>query len=74
IALGYLILFASVVAFVAWNRGLQAVGPSRASAFSNLIPISSLLLGIFLLSESVSPRQLAGMGLILAGVWLVNRP
>lgn len=69
----YLIVFASVIAFVAWNRGLQAIGPSRASVFSNLIPISALLFGTFLLAESVSIRQLMGMGLILSGVWLVNK-
>lgn len=72
-ALSYLILFASVIAFVSWNKGLQAIGPSRASVFSNLIPISALLFGTILLAESVSIRQMIGMGLILIGVWLVNR-
>jgi drug/metabolite transporter (DMT)-like permease len=73
IALGYLILFASALAFVVWNVGLQAVGPERASVFSNLIPVTALLLGMFLLSEQISARQLFGMILILISVWLVNR-
>jgi|SRR5579884_1202665 len=73
-ALSYLILFASVIAFFAWNIGLQAVGPTRASIFSNLIPVTALLLGVILLSESISIKQLVGMGLILISVWLVNRP
>jgi drug/metabolite transporter (DMT)-like permease len=72
-ALLYLIFFASVVAFISWNKGLQAIGPTRASVFSNLIPISALFFGTILLSESVSARQLMGMGLILTGVWLVNK-
>ena len=74
IALGYLILFASAFAFVVWNVGLQAIGPERASVFSNLIPVTALLLGMFLLAEQISVRQIIGMGLILASVWLVNRP
>jgi drug/metabolite transporter (DMT)-like permease len=74
IALAYLILFASALAFVVWNIGLQAVGPERASVFSNLIPVTALLLGMFLLAEQISARQVAGMVLILTSVWLVNRP
>jgi drug/metabolite transporter (DMT)-like permease len=73
-ALGYLVLFASALAFVVWNAGLQKIGPERASVFSNLIPVTALLLGVVLLSEEISIRQIAGMGLILASVWLVNRP
>ena len=73
-ALAYLILFASVIAFFAWNIGLQAVGPTRASIFSNLIPVTALGLGVVLLSEAISVKQLAGMGLILISVWMVNRP
>lgn len=72
-ALTYLILFASVIAFFAWNIGLQAVGPTRAAIFSNLIPVTALLLAVFLLSESISIKQLLGMGLILISVWMVNR-
>lgn len=73
-ALAYLILFASVIAFFAWNIGLQAVGPTRASIFSNLIPVTALLLGVVLLSEAISIKQGVGMGLILVSVWMVNRP
>ncbi|MBI3803727.1 MAG: DMT family transporter [Nitrospirae bacterium] len=73
-ALAYLIVFASVIAFFAWNIGLQAVGPTRASVFSNLIPVTALLLGVLLLSESISIKQFIGMGLILVSVWMVNRP
>jgi drug/metabolite transporter (DMT)-like permease len=73
VALSYLIVFASVIAFFAWNIGLQAVGPTRASVFSNLIPVTALLLGVILLSERISMKQLAGMGLILISVWMVNR-
>lgn len=73
IALGYLVFFASALAFVVWNIGLQKVGPERASVFSNLIPVTALLFGMVLLSEQISPRQGVGMGLILTSVWLVNR-
>ena len=74
VALSYLVLFASALAFVVWNIGLQAVGPERASVFSNLIPVTALLLGMVLLAEQISARQAVGMVLILMSVWLVNRP
>jgi drug/metabolite transporter (DMT)-like permease len=73
LALGYLILFATALGQQAWLYGVQGVGPSRAGVFVNLIPVSALALSALILHEEIGLRELAGIALILAGVWLVNR-
>jgi drug/metabolite transporter (DMT)-like permease len=72
LALGYLIVFATALGQQAWLYGVQGVGPARAGIFVNLIPVSALLLSAVILGEKIGFKELAGIALILAGVWLVN--
>jgi drug/metabolite transporter (DMT)-like permease len=72
LALGYLVVFATALGQQAWLYGVQGVGPSRAGVFVNLIPVSALLLSAVILGEAIGVREVAGIGLILAGVWLVG--
>lgn len=72
LALGYLIVFATALGQQAWLYGVQGVGPSRAGVFVNLIPVSALILSALVLGESISVKEVAGIVLILAGVWLVG--
>ena len=39
----------------------------------NLIPVSALLLSAWLLDDVIGAREIVGIVLILAGVWLVGR-
>lgn len=73
LALGYLIVFATAVAQQAWLFGVKGIGPSRASVLGNLTPVAAIGLSALILKESVGLVEMAGIGLILAGVWSVNR-
>ncbi|MCP9440177.1 MAG: DMT family transporter [Nitrospira sp.] len=73
LALGYLIVFATAVAQQAWLFGVKGIGPSRASVLGNLTPVAAIGLSALILKESVGVVEMAGIGLILAGVWSVNR-
>ncbi|MGH7231403.1 MAG: DMT family transporter [Nitrospiraceae bacterium] len=73
LALAYLIVFATALGQQAWLYGVRGVGPARAGIFINLIPVSALLLSALILDDRIGPRELTGIVLILAGVWLVNR-
>ena len=73
LALAYLIVFATALGQQAWLYGVQGIGPSRAGVFVNLIPVSALTLSALVLGEQIGVKELAGIGMILAGVWLVNR-
>ena len=58
----------------AWNNDLiQAWGPSRAAQTTYATPVIGVLLGIFLLQESLSWIQPLGMLLVLLGVVLSYR-
>ncbi len=72
VSLVYLIVFATALGQQAWLYGVQGVGPSRAGVFVNLIPVSALLLSALVLGEAIGPREMVGILLILAGVWLVG--
>jgi len=72
IALVYLIVFATALGQQAWLYGVRGIGPSRASIFGNLIPVSALLLSAVILGERIELRHLVGVVLIFAGVWLVS--
>lgn len=73
LALAYLIVFATALGQQAWLYGVQGIGPSRAGVFVNLIPVSALVLSALVLGEHIGIKECAGVALILAGVWLVNR-
>ena len=72
LALAYLILFATAIAQQAWLFGVKGIGPSRASVLGNLTPVAAVALSALILRESVGAVELAGITLILAGVWVVH--
>ncbi len=73
VALVYLVVFATALGQQAWLFGVQGIGPSRAGIFTNLIPVTALVLSVLILGEAIGLREVVGIVLILAGVWLVNR-
>jgi drug/metabolite transporter (DMT)-like permease len=71
-AVAFLIVFPTALGQQAWLHGVKGVGPSRAGIFINLIPVSALLLSVLILGETLDAIKIAGIVLILAGVWLVH--
>jgi drug/metabolite transporter (DMT)-like permease len=72
LALLYLVIFATAVAQQAWLFGVKGLGPSRASVVGNLTPVAAVALSALILKESIGLVEIAGILLILAGVWLVG--
>ncbi len=72
LAVAFLIIVPTALGQQAWLYGVKGVGPSRAGIFINLIPVSALLLSVLILGETLDAVKVAGIGLILVGVWLVN--
>lgn len=62
----------TALAYTFWYDGLQAVPASQAGAFLYIEPLVSLLVAAVILGETITMMALLGGGLILAGVWLVN--
>ncbi len=66
----YFALFPSILAFLAWNWGTTAVGPSIAAPYNNLIPFFGGALGVLLLGETIEGYHIWGGGLIVLGLVL----
>jgi drug/metabolite transporter (DMT)-like permease len=73
-SISYLGVFGTVIGFVWYYQGIKSIGPSRASLFINFVPISAIVLAYLILSEPVTLSLAVGTVMVLAGVWLTNRP
>lgn len=72
-AIVYTSVFASLVAYYAWNRGVVAVGAATAGQFTYLIPLFTAILAVLLLGEEFRWFHALGGGLIFAGIGLATR-
>ena len=66
-------LFSSVLAYIFWNRGVEQVGASVAGLFVHLMPVFGVVLAWLFLGERLALYHLAGIALILAGIWITSR-
>lgn len=71
-AIGYIGIFPSVLAFLMYGAGVVRVGAARAGLFIHLIPVFGAVLSVVLLRESVHVYQLLGMVTIFLGVICAN--
>jgi len=72
-AIAFVALFSSVLAYIAWNRGVELVGASIAGLFVHLMPVFGVVLAWIFLGERVAPFHLAGIVLILSGIYITTR-
>jgi drug/metabolite transporter (DMT)-like permease len=56
-----------------WFRTLDRIGPSRATLAANLQPFLAAAIAVVLLSETLTPVELAGGVLIAAGILVARR-
>jgi drug/metabolite transporter (DMT)-like permease len=69
----YLGVFGTALSFVWWYDAVAALGPSRTAIFNNLVPVFAVTLSSVVLNEPIALSTLAGGGLVIFGVLLVNR-
>lgn len=72
-AVGFLGIFCSGLAYIAWYDALQALSTAQTGVFLYIEPLVAVVVAFFVLSEPISPASLIGGAVILFGVWLVNR-
>ena len=74
LALAYMGTLGTAVAFVWFLEGVKLLGPARAAIFVNLVPVAAITLAVLLLGEPLTPPVVIGAALVIAGVWIINRP
>jgi drug/metabolite transporter (DMT)-like permease len=66
----YIAIVPSVIGHLSWNTAVSRLGASGAMLFYNTLPIYGVLLGYFVLGESIGLSHLIGGMLIVgAGLW-----
>jgi drug/metabolite transporter (DMT)-like permease len=68
LALAYLAVFGSIIAFSAYLYVLKHARPALATSYAYVNPPVAVLFGVLLAGEHVGPYDLAGMAIILVGV------
>jgi drug/metabolite transporter (DMT)-like permease len=65
---------AGVVPIYLFAQAVMLLGAGRASLFTALVPVSSVILGVLLIGEIPTLAQLAGLAVVLIGFRLALRP
>ena len=73
IGVGFLGIFCSGLAYIAWYDGLQALPATQIGAFLYIEPLVAVIVAWAILGESILLVTLAGGGIILLGVRLVQK-
>ncbi|HXD38365.1 MAG TPA: drug/metabolite exporter YedA [Rhodanobacter sp.] len=68
LALAYLAVFGSIIAFSAYLYVLKHARPALATSYAYVNPPVAVLFGVLLAGEHVGPYDLVGMAIILVGV------
>jgi len=71
LALGYLIVFGSLMGFTAYIWLLRVSTPARVSTYAFVNPVVAVFLGWALAGESLTPRTLAAAAVIVTAVVLI---
>jgi len=71
-ALVYSGVFALVIAYYFWYRGVRVIGPTRTAMYSNLQPVIGVAMAWVLLRETPTTWQIVGAISIMSGLLLTR--
>jgi drug/metabolite transporter (DMT)-like permease len=71
-AIGYLVIFGSVIAFVAYLYSLQRLTVEQMSIYAYINPIVAVMLGSMLFGEKLTLFIIGGGAITLYGVWMIS--
>ena len=72
LALAYLIVAGSIIAFTAYVWLIHHESPTKVGTYAYVNPVIAVLLGYFLAGEPLGPRTIAGTFLILVSVVVIT--
>ena len=68
----YVAVFASVLAFIFWNRAIRTIGANKAGPFVHLMPVFSTILAVLFLDETLAWHHAQGIALIFGGILMTT--
>jgi drug/metabolite transporter (DMT)-like permease len=72
LALAYLIVAGSIVAFTAYVWLIHHESPTKVGTYAYVNPVVAVLLGYFFGGEAIGPRTIAGTVLVLVSVVVIT--
>jgi len=68
----YVALFASILAYLSWNKAVQIIGANKTGIFIHLMPVFSIILAMIFLDETLRAYHVKGTILIFSGIFLTT--
>lgn len=72
LAILYVAIFPSIVAYICWQKGVETIGPSNTGMFITLVPVFVAILSVPFLKETLMLCHLVGMIMIFTGMIMFN--
>jgi drug/metabolite transporter (DMT)-like permease len=72
--LAYQTIVVAFISYVVWFWFIKHYPASSVASFVFLTPVFGVLAGAWLLNEPITPRLIAALVLIAAGIYITNRP
>jgi drug/metabolite transporter (DMT)-like permease len=72
-AIAFLGIFCSGLAYIAWYDALQALTTAQTGVFLYIEPLVAVVVAFVILGEAITAASMIGGGIIILGVWMVNR-
>ena len=69
----YVVVFPAIAAYYCWQKGVEIIGPNRASMFIQLMPLFSAVMAIIIFNEKFELYHFAGAAFIVSGIYLSNK-
>jgi len=73
LALFYVAVFPSTLAYLCFNRGVQLIGANRAAPVFHLVPVFGSVMAMVFLGERPQLFHFIGFALVLTGVYVASR-
>lgn len=69
----YISVFASIAAYIFFNRAVALIGANVAATFFHLIPVFGTILAIIFLGETLHYYHVIGFSMVIIGIYLGSR-
>ncbi len=69
----YVVVFPAIAAYYCWQKGIEIIGPNRASMFIQLMPLFSAVMAIVIFKEKFELYHFTGAAFIVSGIYLSNK-
>ena len=69
----YVVVFPAIAAYYCWQKGVEIIGPNRATMFIQLMPLFSAVMAIIIFKEKFELYHFVGATFIVSGIYLSNK-